>query len=219
MFDWILGVIQQAGYLGLFALMVLENLFPPIPSELVMPLAGFLAARGDLDPVLVVLVGTAGSVLGALPWYWVGYRVGAPRLLRFVTRHGHWLTLSCDEVDRANEWFRRRGWTAVLMGRMVPGVRTLISVPAGIARMGMPLFLALTAAGSLAWTAVLVAAGYLLENQYRLVEGYIDPISTAIVVGLLAVYLYRVTRGVLRRWNGQGTAAGEARRASAERRD
>lgn len=202
MFDWILSVIQQAGYLGLLFLMFIENIFPPIPSELVMPLAGFLAARGEMHPLLVVLVGTVGSVLGALPWYWIGRRVGRDRLLHFVRRHGFWLTLSCEEVDRANEWFRRKGWLAVLLGRLVPGVRTLISVPAGIARMGLPRFLLLTAIGSLGWTGVLVAAGYLLESQYRRVEAYVDPISTAIVAGLLAVYLYRIARGLARRWAG-----------------
>lgn len=212
MFHWILDVITQAGYLGLLALMVLENIFPPIPSELVMPLAGYLAAQGRMDPILVVLVGTAGSVLGALPWYWIGRQVGRERLLRWVTRYGHWLTLSCEEVDRANDWFRRRGWTAVLFGRLVPGVRTLISVPAGIAHMSLPLFLALTTLGSLAWTGLLVASGYLLKSQYRLVEGAIDPIATAIVAGIVLLYVYRVARGI---WQRRAAAADKGRRDSA----
>jgi len=199
MFDWILGIIQQAGYLGLLFLMFLENIFPPIPSELVMPLAGFLAARGDMDPVLVVLVGTAGSVLGALPWYWIGRKIGRDRLLRFADRHGFWLTVSCEDVNRANDWFRRKGWRAVLFGRLVPAVRTLISVPAGIACMRMPWFLLLTTVGSLVWTAVLVAAGYLLESQYKKVATVVDPVSTAIVAGVLAIYLYRISRALIER--------------------
>jgi len=202
MFDFILRMIEGAGYLGLLALMILENIFPPIPSELVMPLAGFLAARGDMDPVLVVLVGTAGSVLGALPWYWVGRRIGPERLLHFADRFGYLLTVECEDVNRAFAWFRRRGWTAVLLGRLVPGVRTLISVPAGLACMPMGRFLLLTSIGSLGWTSLLVAAGYLLESQYRAVETYIDPVTTILFGGLLAVYLYRVARGALARRRG-----------------
>ncbi|MFM2043624.1 MAG: hypothetical protein RLY86_2200 [Pseudomonadota bacterium] len=202
MFDWILSVIQEAGYLGLLALMFLENLFPPIPSELIMPLAGFLAARGEMNPVLVVLVGTAGSVLGALPWYWVGRGIGRERVLWLIDRFGFWLTLSREEVERADDWFQRRGWTAVLLGRLVPAVRTLISVPAGLARMGMPLFLILTTLGSLVWSTALVAAGYLLESQYRVVESFINPVSKGIVILIVGIYVYRVARGLLARRQG-----------------
>lgn len=198
MFDWILEVIASAGYLGLLALMFLENLFPPIPSELIMPLAGFLAARGEMDPLLVVLTGTAGSVLGALPWYWVGRRFGRDRLTRLAERHGVWLTLEPEEVDRAYDWFRRRGWRAVLFGRLVPGVRTLISVPAGLARMRLLPFLALTTAGSLAWITLLTAAGYLLQDQYHRVESVIDPASTAVFASILLFYAWRVGNRLVR---------------------
>ncbi|MFC7335343.1 DedA family protein [Rhodocista pekingensis] len=192
MFDWILDVITSAGYLGLMALMFLENLFPPIPSELIMPLAGFLAARGEMDPVLVVLTGTLGSVLGALPWYWVGRRFGRDRLDRLVERHGVWLTMEPCDVARAHDWFRRRGWRAVLFGRLVPAVRTLISVPAGLARMRLLPFLALTTAGSLAWVTVLTGAGYLLQDQYQRVEAVVNPVSTAVIAGILLLYVWRV---------------------------
>lgn len=192
MFEWITAWIAEAGYLGLFALMFLENLFPPIPSEVIMPLAGFTAARGGLDPGLAILAGTAGTVLGALPWYATGYVLGRHRLKRLAAAYGRWLTVTPAEVDGAVVQFRRHGASAVFLARLVPAVRTLISVPAGIARMRMLPFLVLTTLGSALWSAVLVAAGYLLEDQYHRVETLLDP-ATMIVAGLVLVtYLYRV---------------------------
>ena len=192
MFDWITGTIDQLGYAGLVLLMFAENIFPPIPSELVMPLAGFLAAQGKLTGWGVVAAGTLGTVLGALPWYWAGRAFRARRLKRLAARHGRWLTLHPSDVDRAQAWFTRHGRMAVFWGRMVPGIRTLISVPVGIARMPMLPFLAWTAGGSLLWNLGLTAAGYLLESQYERVAGWVDPVSTVIVVALVAVYVWRV---------------------------
>ncbi|WP_114395650.1 DedA family protein [Oleisolibacter albus] len=192
MFDWVLSVVEQAGYLGLLALMFLENLFPPIPSELIMPLAGFLAAQGKMDPLLVVLTGTAGSVLGALPWYYAGRLLGRARLAGLAGRYGFLLTIDPPDVDRAYDWFRRYGGTAVLAGRLVPAIRTLISVPAGLTHMPLLPFLLLTTLGSLAWTAVLTGAGYALESQYSRVEAYVDPISKAVIIAIAGLYLWRV---------------------------
>ena len=199
MFEWVLDVIASAGYLGLFALMFLENLFPPIPSEVIMPLAGFLCARGEMNPVAAVLVGTAGSVVGALPWYWLGRGFGKDRVMWLSERYGLILTVEPREVETAYEWFQRRGWWAVLFGRLVPAVRTLISVPAGFARMPMLPFLAFTTLGSLVWTTLLLGAGYVLEDQYSRVEAYIDPVSKAVVIGVIGIYLYRVVRSLLAR--------------------
>jgi len=195
MFDWIVGYMGSAGYIGLFALMFGENVFPPIPSELVMPLGGFLAAQGKLNIIMVVVAGTAGSVLGALMWYYIGKLIGEERLRGFARKHGRWLTLSPKEVDASIAWFDRHGWKAVLVGRMIPGVRTLISVPAGIADMPMTPFLLYTTLGSAIWTAFLAAAGYLLQSQYDKVAGWVNPVSTAILVGALGWYLFRVIRG------------------------
>ncbi len=195
MFDWIVGYMGSAGYIGLFALMFGENVFPPIPSELVMPLGGFLAAQGKLNIIMVVVAGTAGSVLGALMWYYVGKLIGEERLRGFAQKHGRWLTLSPKEVDASIAWFDRHGWKAVLVGRMIPGVRTLISVPAGIADMPMTPFLLYTTLGSAIWTAFLAAAGYLLQSQYDKVAGWVNPVSTAILVAALGWYLFRVIRG------------------------
>ena len=192
MFEWVTGIIERTGYLGVAFLMFAENVFPPIPSELIMPLAGFAAARGELNVGLVVLAGSAGSLLGAWFWYEVGRRVGAERLKGWAARHGRWLTLGPEEVDRAREWFGRHGGKAVLLGRMVPAVRTLISVPAGIAGMPLGPFLAYSAIGTLVWTGLLAGAGNLLEDQYGRVSGWVNPVSNLALAGMVLWYLYRV---------------------------
>jgi membrane protein DedA with SNARE-associated domain len=192
MFNWITGLVEQTGYLGIAFLMLAENVFPPIPSELIMPLAGFTAARGELNIVVVVLAGMAGSIAGALLWYYVGRWVGCERLERWAGRHGRWLTIAPEEVDDAMRWFRRHGGKAVLVGRLIPAVRTLISVPAGIFGMNLPAFLLYTGVGTAAWTALLAGAGYLLEGQYQQVSEYLNPISNAIIAVIVLWYLYRV---------------------------
>ena len=192
MFDWIVDVLAQAGYLGVALLMLAENLFPPIPSELIMPLAGFVAARGDMSLIGVIAAGTLGSVLGALPWYWAGRRFGPERLKRLAGRHGRWLTVSPREVDRARDWFNKRGRVGVLLGRLVPAVRTLISVPAGLAAMPMLPFLIYSTIGTLVWTTLLALAGYWLQDRYEQVSAYLDPVSKGIVGLIVLTYLYRV---------------------------
>ena len=192
MFDWITALVRQTGYLGIAFLMLAENVFPPIPSELIMPLAGFTAARGHLSLVLVIAAGTLGSLAGVSLWYWVGVRLGADRLKRLARRHGRWLTLSPADVDRAEGWFDRHGGAAVLLGRLVPTVRTLISVPAGVSGMPFWRFLAYSAVGTLAWTALLALAGYWLEASYDRVADVVGPVSNVLVGLLVAGYLYRV---------------------------
>jgi membrane protein DedA with SNARE-associated domain len=135
LFDWLTDVIADGGYLGIVFLMLAENLFPPIPSELIMPLAGFVAAQGEFNVVLVVLAGSLGSMLGALPWYYAGRWVGEARMRAFAARYGRWLTLDEKEIGKATDWFEKHGRVAVLLARLVPTVRTLISLPAGMARM------------------------------------------------------------------------------------
>jgi membrane protein DedA with SNARE-associated domain len=192
MFDFIVNSVTQGGYIGVFLLMALENIFPPIPSEMIMPLAGFAAARGDMNIIFVVLAGTAGSVLGALPWYYAGKIYGKDRISRMAARHGRWMTVTPDDVDHAMDMFNRHGRAAVFFGRLVPAIRTLISVPAGIVKMPLIPFLAYSTIGSLLWTMLLAAAGFILKAQYSLVADYLDP-GSKIVIGLIvAIYIYRV---------------------------
>ncbi|MET0983054.1 MAG: DedA family protein [Telluria sp.] len=192
MFEMITGFLEKSGYLGVFALMALENIFPPIPSEMIMPFAGFVVARGDLNLAGVLLAGTAGSVAGALPWYYAAKVYGCERLKRLAERHARWLTISAADIDGALDAFRRHGRKTVLFGRLIPAVRTLISVPAGLANMSLGQFLLYSSIGSLAWSGLLVAAGFLLENKYTEVAKYVDPVSKTIFGALLAWYLYRV---------------------------
>ena len=193
MFEFITEFLEKSGYLGVFALMALENIFPPIPSEMIMPFAGFVVARGDLNLVGVLLAGTAGSVAGALPWYYAAKVYGCERLKRIAGgSHARWLTVTPDDIDTALESFRKHGRKAVLFGRLIPAVRTLISVPAGLGNMSLGQFLLYSSIGSLAWTGLLTAAGFLLENNYKEVATYVDPVSKAVLGAMLAWYLYRV---------------------------
>jgi membrane protein DedA with SNARE-associated domain len=195
LFDWITQIVSDYGYPGIALLMLGENIFPPIPSELIMPLAGFVAAQGQLNPVLVVLAGTLGSVLGALPWYYAGKWLGEERVCALAARHGRWLTVDDKDVGKAIRWFERHGRMAVLIGRLIPTVRTLISVPAGMARMPLLPFLIFSTIGSLLWTAALAGAGYLLEANYRLVGDYLDQASKIIIGLIVLTYLWRLVSG------------------------
>lgn len=192
MFEAITGFVSQSGYLGVFLLMALENIFPPIPSEMIMPLAGFIAARGDLNVVGVLVAGTAGSVLGALPWYYAGKWYGLERLKGLADRHGRWLTVSAHELEHALQVFQRHGRSAVFFGRLVPAVRTLISVPAGICKMPLLPFLAFSTAGSVLWIGLLTAAGFVLEANYSKVAQYMDPVSKGVIALIIAGYVYRL---------------------------
>ena len=192
MFETITGFIERAGYVGIAALMFLENLFPPIPSELVMPAAGYQAANGRLALPGVVVAGVLGSLAGALFWYWIGRRVGDDRLKAWAGRHGRWLAMTPSEIDRADRWFDRHCGKAVLLGRLVPAVRTLISVPAGIFGMGIRRFLMFSALGSAIWTTALALAGHGLGQNYKSVSGWLDPVTNGIVAAIVLFYIYRV---------------------------
>ena len=194
MFDWITQLIDRAGYAGIALMMFLEGVFPPIPSWLVMPLAGFEASSGQYSPVLVVVAGTAGSTLGALFWYGVGRLVGVGRLRAFAGRHGHWLTLTPAQVDRADRWFDRHGAPAVMLGRMVPVVRIFISVPAGVFAMELRQFILFTALGDAVWNGVMTAAGYLLRSQYERIAVYLNPLSTVVLAIVATTYVVRILR-------------------------
>lgn len=192
MFDWITSLVEESGYIGIALLMFAENVFPPIPSELIMPLAGFTAARGDLNLVFVVLSGSVGSVLGTLLWYFIGRLVSLDRLKRFAAKHGRWLTMSPKDLDRAQGFFSRHCGAAIFLGRLVPAIRTLISVPAGVVGMALPKFLLYSTLGTLLWNTILAGAGYMLEGQYHAVADWMNPITNTILGLAVVAYLYRV---------------------------
>lgn len=194
MAQWIVGIIEQHGYFAVAALMLLENVFPPVPSELIMPFAGFVSSRGDMSVVGVVLAGTLGSLLGTLPWYWAGRKIGHQRLKAWAGRRGRWLAVEPAEIDRAHHWFQGRGAAAVFFGRLVPALRSVISAPAGVADMPLLRFLLWSAFGSLIWVSALTWGGHALADQYDVVMRWIEPVTRVVLVGGLIVYLWRVWR-------------------------
>ncbi len=182
MFQSIKSLIESLGYPGIVFFVFLENVFPPIPSELIIPFGGFLVERGDMQFWLVVVAGTLGSVLGALPLYYLGRYWHKERMKRFFNGKGRFLMVDDDNVERSFAWFHRHGAWAVFICRMIPGLRSYVSIPAGSAHMGMPLFLALTAGGTALWTAFLAWLGLYLGKNYEKISAYMD----VAVYGVLA---------------------------------
>jgi membrane protein DedA with SNARE-associated domain len=180
------------GALGIALLMFLENVFPPIPSELIMPLAGYAASKGDANIVVIIVAGIIGSLAGATVWFALGLWVGEERLKALADRFGRLMTVTRDDIDKADDWFDEHGTKAVLIGRLIPTVRTLISVPAGLSEMSWTRFLIYSGIGTAIWTTALAMAGYWMGGQYEVIEHWLNPVSTGIVVLIVLLYLYRV---------------------------
>ena len=195
MLEWIANTVNSWGYIGIALLMLLENIFPPIPSELIMPLAGFVVAQGKLKFSYVVVAGVVGSILGALPWYYLGKFWGLERIERLADRYSKWLSVSSKDIRKAKQWFERRGKQAACLSRVVPGVRTYISVPAGISKMPLIPFLLYSTIGTAAWVILLTYAGYILGDSYALVKQFLKPIATIVAASLIfAVILWIIQR-------------------------
>ncbi len=192
MADWIIRLIEQSGYLGIGFLMFLETIFPPIPSEVIMPVAGVAAGQGKLHYGLVVASGTAGAMLGNIVWYLAARALGIARLEPIVRRWGRWLTITWPELQRAEFWFRKNGTFFVFLGRMLPTVRSLVSVPAGLLKMRFSTFFLASTLGTAGWTALLAGAGYKLGENYRDVDKIIGPASNAILAILAIGYVHRL---------------------------
>lgn len=194
MSQWVLDIMQQLGYAGVVLLMFLENVFPPIPSEIIMPAAGFAAARGELSLTGVIIAGGVGSVLGAVVLYYVGRLLNEDRLIALTDRYGKWLLLSSDDIRQADDWFDRHGPKIVFFGRLLPGVRSLLSIPAGMANMPMGQFLLYTSLGTTLWSGLLAVAGHQLGANYEQIEGWIAPISQiilAVCILLTVIFILR----------------------------
>jgi membrane protein DedA with SNARE-associated domain len=169
--------------------MFLENLFPPIPSEMIMPLGGFYVQQGKLALLPVVIAGLGGTVLGALPWYGLGRLINEERLEHWFERHGRWIGISAKDLKRSRIWFNRYGNALVFWGRLVPGVRTLISVPAGMELMPITPFLLWTTGGSLIWVLILTLSGLALGSGYDNVEIWLEPVVKAVKIILVIAAL------------------------------
>lgn len=184
---WAIELMERLGAPGAGLAVALENLFPPLPSEVILPLAGFAAARGDLGLVSAILFTTLGSIVGALALYGVGAGLGRDRTRALAERLP---LVKLKDVDKAEDWFNRHGPKAVLIGRMVPVVRSLISVPAGVERMSVPLFLALTAGGSLVWNSLLIVAGYQLGERWHVVESSVGVFQKVVIAAAVAAVVW-----------------------------
>jgi membrane protein DedA with SNARE-associated domain len=190
--NWVVSLIEQSGYLGVGFLMFLETLFPPIPSEVIMPVAGVTAANGKLELSLVILSGTAGAMLGNIFWYLAARALGIERLKPFIARHGQWLTLNWRDVERAHGWMERHGTAFVLLGRLVPTVRSLVSIPAGLLKMRFRSFLIASTLGTFVWTALLAGAGFRLRSDFEQVDQFLAPVANTVLVLVLLAYVWRL---------------------------
>lgn len=191
MTDWLVEVLHSMHYVGIFVLLVLARVVPPIPAESVIPLAGLAAARGEYSLLGIALAGGLGSLAGQLVWYAPARYAPPDSLRRFLRRHGHWLTIRQDKVDRAAHWFQRYGGIAVFCSQPVPGLRTLISIPAGMCRMPVWHYALASASGSVLWTGVLAWAGYMLATWPGIVD-WVGYVTVGLVVVLVGAYLVRL---------------------------
>lgn len=190
--DWIFRLIEGGGYWGIAFLMVLENLFPPIPSELIMGIGGISVAQGRMELLPLMIAGTLGSTLGNYAWFVLGRALGYERLKPFVDRFGRVLTMDWHDVARLVVFFQKHGQWVVFAMRFSPFMRTLISLPAGLARMGHVRFLLFTLAGAAIWNAVLIWAGYHLGRNFSGIEEYSGPVAVVCVAVIAVIYVYRV---------------------------
>ncbi len=192
--DWIIHLVDATGYWGVAFLMLLETVFPPIPSEVIMTVAGVSAARGNMNFAGVVASGTAGAMVGNWLWFWLAMKVGELQLRRIVEKYGRWLTLDWQEIERGDALFRRHGAVIVLVARMLPTFRSLISIPAGLFGMSHRQFLVFSTIGTAGWSAALAGAGYFLGSQFDDVERIIGPLSTFIMAAIILGYFWRLWR-------------------------
>lgn len=191
---WVQAIIEALGYPGILLVMALENVFPPIPSELVMPLAGFMASSGTFNVIGVVIAGMLGSMVGALALYYIGVWADESVIRRFLRRWGRLLFLSEDDLDLALQYFERHGQAVIFFGRLIPIIRSLISIPAGMSRMSMPRFLLFSALGTTLWSAALTYAGWVLGENYDQVSAFISRYQNAVIVVIaiaIVVFVYR----------------------------
>ena len=189
-------LMQALGEWGVGLMIVLETVFPPIPSEVVLPLAGFLAKQGDMSLPLVIVTSTLGSYLGALLLYWLGFVLGRERAIRWLSKLP---LVEKEDFERASDWFDKHGTPAVFFGRFVPGVRSLISLPAGAERMHLLTFTLFTVAGSAIWNGLLIGLGAALGTQYEIIEKYSDYLNYAVYAAIVGVVVWLVIRRIRRR--------------------
>ncbi|OYY77870.1 MAG: alkaline phosphatase [Sphingomonas sp. 28-62-20] len=192
MTELLMHLLDTGGYLGIFLLMVLENIIPPVPSEVIMGLGGIAVAQGRMHIVPLMIAGTVGSVLGNAFWYEIGHRLGHERFRPFIDRYGRWLAVEWRDVESLQRFFAKHGQWVVFVFRFMPIGRTVVSIPAGLSRMTRTRFLLWSTAGITVWNAVLVGAGYWLGTRFQDLDRYLGPAATALLVLAVLAYAYRV---------------------------
>lgn len=192
MHEFIIEAIARGGYLGIFVLMALENIFPPVPSEVIMGVGGLLIARGEMTFWPLLIAGTLGTVAGNYAWYWIGDKWGYERTRPFIDRWGRWLTIDWEHMEAATRFFQRHGQWVVFFLRFSPFLRTMISLPAGLAHMPVGRFLLFTAAGSAIWNVLLILGGKALAAWLADYEGMMGWIIAGLVVMAVGAYIWRV---------------------------
>ena len=191
MSDWVVRLIDQAGYIAVGFLMFLETVFPPVPSEVIMPIAGVSAARGSMTLWGVIAAGTAGAMFGNIFWYLVARVIGIERFKPFIDRHGRWLTLDWYDVEKAERLFGRFGSIVVGVGRIFPTIRSVVSIPAGLLHMRLKTFLIWSTIGTTVWSSALAVAGYTLGRRFGEIERILGPLSSAIIAAIVLAYVWR----------------------------
>jgi membrane protein DedA with SNARE-associated domain len=191
MADWVIRLIEQSGYAGIALLMFLETVFPPVPSEVIMPIAGVAAASGSMTLSGVIASGTAGAMAGNFFWYLVARWVGLKRFRPFIEKHGRWLTLDWYDVEKVQRLFGRFGPVLVGIGRMMPTIRSVISIPAGLVHMRLRQFLFWSTVGTAGWSAILAIAGYVLKQQFGDIEQVLGPLSSGVIALIVVFYVWR----------------------------
>lgn len=189
--EWVIELIDATGYVGIFFLMLAETVFPPIPSEVIMPVAGMRAAQGPLSLWAVIASGTAGAMFGNFFWYLLARVIGLKRFRPFIQRYGRWLTMDWPDVEKAERLFGRFGGLIVFFGRLLPTVRSIVSIPAGLLRMRLKSFLFWSTVGTAGWSSALALAGYWLGTQFDNIEKVVGPLSTGIIALIVGAYLWR----------------------------
>lgn len=189
--DWVVRLIDWGGYAGVFLLSLIETIILPLPSELILPIAGMRAAHGPLDLAGVITAATAGSMTGNMIWYSAARAIGLDRLRRFIDRHGRWVVIDWTDVQRVADLFQRFGPVIVFTGRLVPGVRTFVSVPAGLVAMPLFRFAVWSTIGTALFAAALAGAGFAAGSWLNWIDDAAGPVSSAVVAGIILLYVWR----------------------------
>jgi membrane protein DedA with SNARE-associated domain len=217
--EWALKIVDALGYFGVFLLIAIENLIPPIPSELILPLAGFSVGKGQLTFLGVMVASTSGSVVGALVLYYIGAVIGEARLRRFIRRVEKMPILNHlvneGDIDKAQVWFGRYGGAAVFFGRLIPIVRSAISIPAGFARMNLLTFIGYSILGSSIWNGILIGAGWFVGDNWESIEKYVKYFQYLVIVVAGAAVLWFIWK----RWSGRNSGRTAAASGEAQGRD